>query len=104
MGELKRINLEDGITVELSLSDEEYRLLSRGRKVLVVPTGDGFLGTELTTGKIGNGNRIMVPNRLLEINDIRRLKKKVPARIFEVNKEKFLLIKLEESSLIPDFK
>jgi hypothetical protein len=45
----------------------------------------------------------MVPGKLLKRHDISKLRKKVPARIFELNNEKYLLIKLEKSSLIPDF-
>ena len=103
MAKLKRLDLEGNISAEVDLTEEEFAMLGRTKKVLVVSTEDEFFVTRMTTGKIGNGNRIMVPNRLLERNHIEKLRKKVPARIFEVNKEKYPLIKLEESSLIPEF-
>jgi len=75
--------------------------LKASRNVLILPEEfDEFL----TTGKLGNSNRIMLPKKVLKKHAI-ELKGKVPAKIFDVNGRKFLLIKLEEIKIgIPKFK
>ncbi len=104
MARLKRVNLEEnGITLVLEISREEYKLIGPEKDLLVVPKDDSFLSEALTSGKLGNSNRIMVPHRLLKNYDV-ELPKKVPARLFEVQDEKYLLIRLKGSSLIPEFK
>ncbi len=103
MARLKRIDMEGkGITLVLEISQEEYKLIGSEEDLLVVPRDDSFLLEELTTGKIGHGNRIMMPNKLLNRYQV-KLPKKVPARIFEARDEKYLLIRLKKSSLIPEF-
>jgi hypothetical protein len=96
MAEIKTISIEDDtISVNLNVSKEEYNLLKEDTKNLVVlPTAK--LNELLTTGTIGNSNRIMLPNKLLRKNSIKKLLKHVNARIFEVNAKKLLLIKLED--------
>ena len=62
------------------------------------------LNEKLTTGKLGNSNRIMLPNKILKKYGIKKLSKKVPSKIFEYNGNKLLVIKLEESKIgIPVF-
>lgn len=103
MARVKRIDMEGGgITLVLEISLKEYKLIGSEEDLLAVPRDDSFLLEELTTGKIGHGNRIMVPNKLLKRNDV-KLPKKVPARIFDVQDEKYLLIRLKKSSFIPEF-
>jgi len=106
MASVKNIDLNGGrVVLTMTTSPEEYRLLeSYTTDILLLPGSGEFLQERLTTGKLGNGNRIMVPNKLLERHEIGELKKKVPARLFDLNGEKYLLLKLEESSLIPEFK
>lgn len=98
MADLKSIDLEGGNTyVTLKVSDSEYSIIRLSNKGFVIlPTSDEVLDEVLTTGKIGNGNRIMMPNRLLNKHEVEKLIKKVPARIFDVDDSKYLLIKLEE--------
>ncbi len=103
MARLKHIDMDGNrITLVLEISHIEYKLIGSKEEMLVVPKDDSFLSEELTTGKIGNGNRIMVPNKLLKSYEF-KLPKKVPARIFDAQDEKYLLIRLKKSSLIPEF-
>lgn len=103
MARVKRIDMEgNGITLVLEISHEEYKLIGSEEEILVVPKAGSFLKEELTTGKLGHGNRIMMPNKLLNRYEV-ELPKKVPARIFKAKDEKYLLIKLKKSSLIPEF-
>lgn len=105
MARIKNIDVENGeITVVLTISEKEYNMIGAKLDGLaVLPTDEVFLERELVTGKIGNGNRIMVPNKFLEKNGISKLRKRVPSRLFELNNEKYLFIKLENSSLLPEF-
>jgi hypothetical protein len=105
MAQIKNIDIENGdITVVLTITEREYDLIGGQLEGLaVVPTNEAFLERKLVTGKIGNGNRIMVPNKFLEQNGILKLRKRVPSRLFEFNNEKYLFIKLEESAFLPEF-
>lgn len=105
MARIKNIEVNDGeMTVVMTITEKEYNLLgAQIDGLVVVPTDEEFLERELVTGKIGNGNRIMVPNTFLNKNGIKKLRKRVPSRLFEFNNEKYLFIKLEESSLLPEF-
>jgi hypothetical protein len=105
MGKIKNIKISDGeMTVVMTISEKEYNLLGAQIDGLaLVPTDEVFLTRELVTGKIGNGNRIMVPNTFLKHNGISKLRKRVPSRLFVLNNEKYLFIKLEDSSLVPEF-
>lgn len=105
MARVKNIEIENGeITLILSITEKEYSMIGAQIDGLaIIPTSDAFLERELVTGKIGNGNRIMVPNKFLKQNGISKLRKRVPSRLFEFNNEKYLFIKLEESSLLPEF-
>ena len=105
MGRIKNIEVENGeVTVVLTITEKEYNMIGAQLDGLaILPTSDEFLERTLITGKIGNGNRIMVPNKFLEQNGISKLRKRVPSRLFEFNNEKYLFIKLENSSLLPEF-
>jgi hypothetical protein len=105
MARIKNIDVDDReITVVMTINEKEYNMIGAQLGGLaIVPTSDEFLERTLITGKIGNGNRIMVPNTFLKQNGISKLRKRVPSRLFEFNNEKYLFIKLEESSLLPEF-
>ncbi len=105
MASIKYIDFDaDGITVTLNATTEEYKMLKTYTNNLVIlPTEDDAMELRLTAGKLGNGNRIMVPNKLLKRHNIPALRKKCPAKVFDINQEKYLLIKLEKSELIPEF-
>lgn len=102
MAFIERVDIKDGKTlVTIKVSKDEYEFLESRKKVLLlIDDMDGAL----TTGTLGNSNRIMLPNRLLKKHKIDKLIKKAPARVFDINGDKFLLIKLYESKIgIPKF-
>ncbi len=105
MAQIKNIKIENGeITVVMNITEKEYNIIGAHIDgLIIVPTSAAFLERKLITGKIGNGNRIMVPNKFLNQNGISKLRKRVPSRLFEFNNEKYLIIQLEESSFIPEF-
>ena len=107
MAEIKSINMEpDGISLNLRISEGEYSILKTPRdNLLLLPCDSSTLEERLTTGRLGNGNRIMLPNKIMKKYHVKKLHKKVPARIFEINGGRFLLIKLEEDKPgVPVFK
>jgi len=104
MAEIKSINIENGkISVSLSINQREYELIKEDSSdFAVLPTKR--LKESLTTGKLGNSNRVMVPKKFLERSGIEHLIKNVKARIFDVEGHKLLLIKLdEEKKGVPNF-
>ena len=79
-----------------SVTQKEYDLIKEhGREFAILPLEK--MKEELTTGKLGNSNRIMIPKKFLERNGINQLLKHVKARISEVDGHKLLLIKLDEN-------
>jgi hypothetical protein len=88
----------DKVLVRLELSREEYKSLNQStRSLLLLPTQADDLCEPLTTGKLGNSNRIMLPNKVLHKYNVTNVLKKAPSRVFDMGGEKFLLIKLQES-------
>ena len=102
MALIRSVNIEDGeIILNLSITEEEYKLISGLKEVILV--SEEF-EDELTTGRLGNSNRIMLPKKILKKHEV-ELKGKVPAKIFEVGNKKFLLVKLEERKEgVPEFR
>lgn len=95
MSFLHKVELEkDDIFVTLKLDKREYENFKPSVKEYIVLPADG-LDRILVTGKIGNGNRVMVPNRFLKMNGIESLRKNVPSRIFDLGNKKFLVLELE---------
>ena len=105
MATIKSLEFGDEILATFSISEKEYDLLKRSEENLVIlPAGPGILDEVLTTGRLGNGNRIMLPTKILKAHNVNTLLKNVPAKIFELDENKFLLIMLEESkSGVPVF-
>ncbi len=106
MAEICSIKMDDGnILVNLHISKSEYDLLGNyTRDLLLLPTHMDFLNRQLTTGKLGNSNRIMLPKKILKKFEIVKLEKKIASKTFRVNDEIYLLIKLKKSTIgIPDF-
>jgi hypothetical protein len=95
MADIESVEVGEDIRVCLKLTPVEYEVL--GGKVENLLLISAELDKALTTGKIGNSNRIMVPKKLLHEHNISKLPKKVPSKIFEIRGDKFLLLKLEES-------
>lgn len=102
MASIRSITVKsDEILVNATLSEDEHRLLKSTKNIIILPEE---FEEQLTTGKLGNSNRIMLPKKILKKHGI-ELKGKVPAKIFDLNGTKFLLIKLEEIKFgIPKFK
>jgi len=106
MSEIKSIDVQEGkMDIKLSITQNEYKILQHHTEdILVLPSGRDSLVNSLTTGKLGNSNRIMVPKKLLELHNIRELDKKVPSGVFVVDGDAFLLIKIKKSGLgMPKF-
>ncbi len=100
------IDVKDGeIYINLRLSRKEYKILDQETENLIVlPTNDKALDHELTTGKLGNSNRIMLPKKLLSRENVTILEKKVKANLFGINNDVFMLVKIKESRMgIPKF-
>ena len=90
----------DKIIVKLELTKDEYRILDHfTKRLILLPSETSALSEPLTTGKLGNSNRIMLPNKILKRHNITSLIKKAPSHVFEMNDEKFLLIKIQESMI-----
>ena len=97
MAIIKSLEFGDEILATFSISEKEYDLLKQSEKDMVIlPTRSDILDEVLTTGRLGNGNRIMLPMKILKAHNVKKLLKNVPAKIFEVDDSKFLLIRLEE--------
>lgn len=108
MGKIESIQMKNGgIYLNIMVSEEECALIKEkcpftngGGEVMVVPED---FDESLTTGKLGNSNRIMVPKKILKRQKI-ELKGKVPAAFFNVGGKKMLLIKLGEKIIgVPEF-
>lgn len=100
MADIDSIDMKnDKILVNLKLTKDEYKLLKQSTKrLLLLPTESNVLNELLTTGKLGNSNRIMLPNKVLRKYNVTKLLKRAPAQLFDIYDEKFLLIKLQEST------
>ncbi|ODS37216.1 MAG: hypothetical protein A7315_04245 [Candidatus Altiarchaeales archaeon WOR_SM1_79] len=97
MATIKSIEFGGEILATFSISEKEYDLLKRSeRDIVILPARSDVLDDILTTGRLGNGNRIMLPTKILRKHNIKKLLKNVPAKIFEVDDSKFLLIRLEK--------
>lgn len=99
MSFLRKIELEkDDVFITLKLTKKERELITPNMKEFIVLPTDS-LNKILTTGKLGNGNRIMIPNGFLKSHDIDVLKKKVQSIIIDLGDKKFLLIELENKGV-----
>ncbi len=89
---------DDKVLMRLELTREEYKALNQStRSLLLLPTQADDLCEPLTTGKLGNSNRIMLPNKVLHKYNVTNVLKKAPSRVFDMGGEKFLLIKIQDS-------
>lgn len=107
MARIKSMDMRSGkIELTLSISNDEYKILRQNTSSLIIlPSGNDSLPYSLTTGKLGNSNRVMLPKKILESFNIFELNKKVPSNIFQVGGESFMLIKIDGSKIgIPKFK
>jgi len=92
---------EDDIHITLDITEQESRILGSSKDVLVLPKK---FQEKLTTGKLGNSNRIMMPKKIQRKYDINMMGK-VPAQVFEIKNKKFLLIEIDKKTFgVPRFK
>ena len=106
MAEIKSIDINGNeIIISLKVLKEEYSIIGNKIKdLLILPSDKQALNKALTTGKIGNSNRVMLPKKFLESAGITKLKKKVKSNIFKINGDIYLLIKLQDGKIgIPRF-
>ncbi|MCK5233421.1 MAG: hypothetical protein KAJ91_01250 [Candidatus Aenigmarchaeota archaeon] len=106
MAEIKSIDVhKKDIELKLSISREEYKIIQNNTSDLIVlPCNAETLEHHLTTGKLGNSNRIMMPKKVLHLFKIKELDKKAPSTIFTIDNDCFLLSKIKKSCKgIPKF-
>jgi hypothetical protein len=106
MADLNSIDMKkDEIILSLKISKEEYEFLKQATAdLMVVPVSPKFMNNLLTTGKLGNSNRLMLPKKILDRLDVRKMNKKVPGRIFRLDGNVYLLVKLHgKTKGIPTF-
>jgi len=96
MADLNSIDLRnDRILLNLKVSKEEYEFLKQATTdIMVIPANSKFMSNLLTTGKLGNSNRLMLPKKILDKLDVKRMEKKVPGKIFRLNGSVYLLTRL----------
>jgi len=107
MAEIRSVEIKNNnIFVNLKVAKSEYELVSGVTSdVALIPITHNFFTNLLTTGKLGNSNRIMLPKKVLEKFEIKNMERKVPAKVFKIDDEVFLLIKIKKSTFgIPTFK
>jgi hypothetical protein len=106
MADISNIEMRNGsIIISLDVSKDEYDVLKNETKdLMIIPTNQDIFSDELTTGTLGNSNRIMLPNKILKTHEIKSLHKKVPFAIFEIKEDKYLVIELQKKRVgIPRF-
>jgi len=106
MANIKSIDIENNknINLHLLITNQEYGLLKQKTKDIIILPEDS-LNKTLTTGKLGNSNRIMVPKKFLKQFELENLDKKIPAAVFEIDNKLFLLTKIKSlKNGIPEFK
>ena len=102
MAVLNNINFDKNrISVNFEITREEYRIFQEEKEFLILPIS--ALDMTLVTGKLGNSNRIMMPNKVLKKHDINELVKNIPYKIVKTKRGKYMVIELEGSENIPRF-
>jgi len=89
---------EDGIYLTLRISKEEYEFLRQATSdLLVIPTDSKSLDKPLTTGKLGNSSRLMLPKKVLDGLEVGTIEKKVPGKVFMVGGSTYILARLHQN-------
>ncbi|MCX6814367.1 MAG: hypothetical protein NTY20_01815 [Candidatus Aenigmarchaeota archaeon] len=96
MADVSSIDMKkDEIILSLKISKEEYEFLKQATAdLMVVPVSPKFMNNLLTTGKLGNSNRLMLPKKILDKLDVKKMDRKVPGRIFRMQGNVYLLTRL----------
>ena len=102
MADIESIDIVDNkISIKMSLSMSEYEIIGKTTKnMAVLPINEKSLNQKLTTGKLGNSNRVMIPKKFLEKSNIKDLLKNVDAGLFKINGIEVLVIKLSNKDKI----
>jgi len=95
MAEISSIKFrEDGIFLGLKISKEEYEFLGPATsEIIAVPSGSR-LDRLLTTGKLGNSTRLMLPKKALERLEAKKVDKKVPGMVFKLDGSVYIIVRL----------
>ena len=99
MSEINSIKFkEDGIFLTLNITKEEYEFLQQTTSdIIIVPADFKSMNGLLTTGKLGNSNRLMLPKKILDTLEVKAMDKKVPGRLFKLEGSVYLLARLYEN-------
>lgn len=102
MAVIRSINMESNeIMLTAEISKQESMMLKGTKDIIMIPEE---FNEELTAGKLGNSNRIMISKKILKEYAV-ELKGKVPAKTFAIGGRKYILIKIdEEMDGVPKFK
>jgi hypothetical protein len=103
MAKIQHIRMKgDKILATFEISEDEYKLIKpRSRRVLFASLD--MLGEILTTGTLGNSNRVMLPNKVLNKHGIERLVKKARSNIFSTVDGKYLVVELQKNGIGVEF-
>jgi len=96
MADVNSIEMKNNsIILSLKISREEYEFLKQATTdLMIIPEGPKFMNHLLTTGKLGNSNRLMLPKKILDRLDVKKMDKKVSGRIFRLEGNVYLLTRL----------
>jgi len=96
MSEMSSIKFkEDGIYLTLKISKEEYELLgNETADILVVPAGVKSMNKVLTTGKLGNSTRLMLPKKAMDTLGLKVPDKKVLGKLFRIKEGVYIVVRL----------
>ena len=108
MAKILNVDLSMGKKMlQVELTDLEYELIApQTDNLLLLPTDATHMAETLSTGDLGNSNRIMVPHGLLRRFDVPPLRDlgRVPAAIFNTGTGTYLLVDLSGSRVgVPKF-
>jgi hypothetical protein len=103
MAKIQHIRMKgDKILATFEITEDEYKMIKpRSRRVIFASLD--MLDEVLTTGTLGNSNRVMLPNKVLIKHGIQKLVKKARSNIFETLDGKYLVVELEKNSIGVDF-
>lgn len=104
MAIIKSMEMEDTkVRVIFEMSKDELVALSNETQNICLLSLTKF-NELLTTGTIGNSNRIMFPNRLLKRYNIKELPKHVETTILSFNGKRIAVLKLQDTAApVPRF-
>ena len=96
MAEIRSVNVKkDELFLNLKVSSEEYEFLKQTTsEIALIPTGQRFMSQPLTTGKLGNSTRLMLPKKSLDRLEVKKMDRKVPGRIFKIEGNVYLLARI----------